>query len=419
MSTALERLAEFVRKETGIWVKEPQMSSLQAAVARLGPGMDAAAFLEAHSNGGSSRELLDRLIDEVTIGETFFFRQRRELDALDWHALLHSARTWGADRVHVWVAGCSTGEEAYTLGMLASEAFCSATPPVSILATDISAEALDWARTGVYGRRSLRAVDEQARERHFEPFGDRVAVPNRIKELVEFRRHNLIHDPVPPDGERRFGLIACRNVLIYFDGDTVETVVGSLERALTPGGTLVLGAADQLCDSARRLARPANTRPPLPSSAGRPETARSLRKPLVRDEAEPAGLAAALRAANEGSLVAAVEITERMLREDSLDADASFVRGMAELELGDPQAAVGSLRRALYVDPTFALAAFTLGRAHEKRGDAAAAARAYEQTLRTLDPADGRHEDILDQVDLADVATACARRIEALQGAAA
>jgi chemotaxis protein methyltransferase CheR len=408
VSTALDQLAQLVQQETGISIKGSRTSSLQAAVSRLGPGMDAAGFLRAHAGSGSSRELLDHLIDEVTIGETFFFRQREELDALDWHALLESARTWGADRVHVWVAACSTGEEAYTLGMLASQAFGSARPPVSILATDISHQALDWARKGVYGRRSLRVVDDQAKARHFEPLANGVAVPASIKRLVEFRRHNLISDPIPPDGERRFDLIACRNVLIYFDGETVETVVGALERALTPGGTLVLGAADQLCDSARRLAR-------SPAKSSRPE--RSLRKPLVQVEPESAGLTAALRAANEGSLVAAVEITERMLREDSLDADASFVRGMAELELGDAHAAVGSLRRALYVDPTFALAAFTLGRAHEKRGDAAAAARAYEQTLRTLDPDDGRHEDILDQVDLGDVAAVCTLRIKALQGA--
>ena len=78
-----------------------------------------------------------------------------------------------------------------------------------------------------------------------------------------------------------------------------------------------------------------------------------------------------------------------------------------------------SLRRALYVDPTFGLAAFQLGRAHEELGDRAAAARAYEQALRTLEPEDARHELILDQVDLGDVAAACAIRLKALRGSAA
>ena len=92
---------------------------------------------------------------------------------------------------------------------------------------------------------------------------------------------------------------------------------------------------------------------------------------------------------------------------------------MAELGLGHASAAVSSLRRALYVDPAFGLAAFKLGRAHEARGNAVAAARAYEQALRTVDSTDARHDQILGQVDVGDVAAACALRLEALREDAA
>jgi tetratricopeptide (TPR) repeat protein len=185
---------------------------------------------------------------------------------------------------------------------------------------------------------------------------------------------------------------------------------------------LVLGAADRLCGSARRLARTDRPQRPQPTAP-----ARTLRRPLGRDpvEAAPAAaappddrLAAALQAANQGSLDDTLALTERMLHEDPLDANAYFVRGLAELGLGDPDSAAASLRRALYVDPAFGLAAFQLGRAHEGRGDGAAAARAYEQALRTLEPSDPRHDAILDQVDLGDVAAACAIRLKALRGAA-
>ena len=94
------------------------------------------------------------------------------------------------------------------------------------------------------------------------------------------------------------------------------------------------------------------------------------------------------------------------------------MRGLAELGLGDADSAAASQRRALYVDPAFGLAAFQLGRALERRGDGAAAARAYELALRTLEPSDPRHDAILDQVDLSDVAAACAIRLKALRGAA-
>ena len=419
MSGALEQVADVVRRETGIWIKDAQMTSLEAALSRLEPAMDAGEFLRAHAGGGSCRELTDRLIDEVTIKETFLFRQREELDAIDWPALLDVARSAGSETVRVWVAACATGEEAFTLAMLASGAFGSLEPPVAITATDISAAALQRARAGHYRGRSLGALNDRTRARHCSLTGDGVVVGERLKRLVEFGRHNLVSDTLPP-GDGQFELIVCRNVLIYFDGDTVERVVSSLESALAPGGMLILGAADRLCGSARRLARMGE--PARPQRGGARHTAprRDLRRPLGREHSKapagPSGLAAALQAANTGDLGVAVELTGALLSADALDADAHFVRGMAELGLGDTSAAVSSLRRALYVDPAFGLAAFTLGRAHEQGGDRAAAARAYEQALRTLNSDDTRHDEILDQVDFGDVAVACAIRLRALRG---
>jgi chemotaxis protein methyltransferase CheR len=404
VSAALEQLADVLRKETGIVIQGAQLASLEAALARLRPPLDADAFLRSHSRDAPA-ELLERLIDEITINETFFFRQRDELDAIEWRALHDAAADTGSATIRVWVAACATGEEAYTLAMLASEAFGTSDPPVSILATDISTDALERARQGRYRGRTVRTLDDHMRDRYFVPDGDGVAVGEPLRRMVEFRRHNLVNDSVPAPAGRQFDLIACRNVLIYFDVETVERAILTLERALAPGGVLVLGAADRLCDSARRLARPDG---PRRTPAAPPR--RELRRPLGRDEPQltPAPeLANALEAANEGSLRDAVGITERMLEANPLDADAYFVRGLAELGLGDTDAAVASLRRALYVDPSFALAAFKLARAHELRGDRDAAARAYEQALHTLDPEDKRHDAILDQVDVADVAVAC------------
>ena len=119
----------------------------------------------------------------------------------------------------------------------------------------------------------------------------------------------------------------------------------------------------------------------------------------------------ALLAADVGDLDSAIEIVEALLAEDPLLADAYFVRGLVQLDSGDAQAATKSLRRSLYLDPSFGLAAFELGRAHDASGNAKAARRAYEQALRTLDPADERHHAILDQVDLGDVAAACSARL--------
>jgi chemotaxis protein methyltransferase CheR len=423
MSAALEEVAAVVRRETGISLKPSQFPALAAALRRVDPAMDGPAFLRESRDPVTGPALLDRLIEEITINETFFFRQRKELDAIEWRSIFDAVRATGFDTIRVWVAACASGEEAYTLAMLANEAFGSGRPPVSILGTDISSVTLERARRGRYGRRAARTLEPRLRERYFAPAGDGVVVGDELRELVEFKRHNLVLDPPPTQSDRPFDLIACRNVLIYFDAEAVERVIESLEGSLAPHGMLVLGAADRLCGSARRLARldrPAES--PRSEWRRRAEPVRPLRRPLGREpveEARPPGaetpLATALAAANAGELDEALQVTDRLLHDNPLDADAYLIRGMAELGLGDEEAAVGSLRRALYIDPAFGLAAFKLGRAHERLGDRRAAVRAYEQALRTLESSATRHELILDQVDVGDVAGACAIRLRALR----
>jgi chemotaxis protein methyltransferase CheR len=349
---------------------------------------------------------VSRLIDEVTIKETTFLRDRRQLDPLAWHALLEVARSGGSETIRVWSAGCATGEEPYTLALLAAEAFGTADPPVDILGTDVSTAALADALRGTYRERAVRALPDSSRRR-FLGVGadDRYVVNDELRRLVRFEQHNLARDSFPPLGEDRFDLVICRNVLIYFEASLVEHVIRGLEHSVRPGGTLVIGAADALVGTAGRLA---SITTPVAAAA-----ARTLRRPLgrppvlTRDER----LAAALEAANAGRADEAFGHTEALLEKDPLDADAYFVKGLVELEADDAANAAASLRRALYVDPTFGLAAFKLGRAHDALGDETAARRAYEQALRTLDPDDRRHELLLQQVDLGDVAGACRARL--------
>jgi chemotaxis protein methyltransferase CheR len=452
MSGDLHYVAELLRRETGIAIRREQLPSLSLALARAEPGLDASGFLAARVDPARRSELLSRLIDEVTVRETFFLRQREELEAVEWPALLASAHSAGRDRISVWVAACASGEEAYSLALLACAAFGTSEPPVSILATDISAAALESAHRGSYGPRSLRAVPERDRERYFAAEGDRLSVGPELRDLVTFARHNLVADEIPPAGFGQFELIACRNVLIYFEGEVIERVLRSLESALAPSGMLLLGAADRLCGSARRLAKleprvparvpqPARSRPrgmqktrkrdaaPPPDAAAAPRRLRALPRepapePLAASPAPPGArggsddvspdLRDVLRAADSGELERAVALAEQMLRESPLDCDAHFIRGLAELGLGDAHAAVKSFRRVLYIDPTFGLAAFKLGRAHEACGDRNAAYRSYERALRSPRAGDGRHALVLEHVDLGDVAAACAIRLRAL-----
>ena len=411
MTSPLEEVAALVHRESGIRLGTSQHSFLEAALGRIGPDHDPVAFLRRVSDPSRRTQLVARLIDEVSVKETSFLRDRQQLERMDWRLMLQNARTAGAERLRVWTTPCATGEEAYTLALLACEAFAPAEPPVTILATDISGDALADARAGLYRSRSVREVDPALRLRYFHERGERLVVGERLRSLVTFAGHNLTRDPFPPHGEAPFHLILCRNVLIYFDAGTVAQVVTSLERALAPRGTLVLGVADVLCRSASRLAATAVGGPPPPP--------RPLRRPLGRPPTpeQPPGAAAHAEAATATRSDEVLAQTSRLLAVDPFDAEAHFRRGLAQLESADPAAAVGSLRRALYADPAFGLAAFTLGGAHEALGEPAAARRAYAQALRTLQPHE-RHEQLLGQIDVEDIATAARARLQSLTGTA-
>lgn len=431
MSTALAEVARMIQHESGIELKSSQLPSLQAAIARIDRSLTAEALLDR----AVSTETLQRLIDEITIRETFFFRHQSELEAIEWYSMLDAARARGSSVVRVWVAGCASGEEAYTVAILACEAFACAVPPVRVLATDIAPTALRQAIRGHYGNRSVSTLREGVRERYFSSEDGVTSVGERLRALVEFRRHNLVRDPIPPVGEQPFDVILCRNVLIYFDRPTVEHVLRRLEGALAPDGLLLLGAADRLSRQSLPVSRirPGIPDPPASSTnaprralprtsrengaGASPERSRTLAgRPQQAQPHIKSTPAEAMRAADRGELDLAVAIARDVLAEDPLDSQAHFIRGVAELAREDARAAVEPLRHALYIDPNFSLAAFKLACAHDALGELGPARRAYERTLRTLDHCAPEQTARSDQLDLLDIAAACHTRLQTLSG---
>jgi chemotaxis protein methyltransferase CheR len=407
--TVTGQIADLIREETGVVLPATREAATAAAVARAAPGLDPAAFLRAVSGPQGDRGLMHRLIDEVTIQETAFVRDRSQLDEIGWHGLLEADVAAGSRTIRVWSAGCASGEEAYTLALLAAEAFAPGAPPVDVLGTDVSGAALAAATAGRYRERAVRGLEPSLRERYLDRQADgSYLVGHRLRALVRFRRHNLVRDPVPPLGESRFDLIVCRNVLIYFDAPTIAQVIGSLERSLRRGGMLVLGAADALHRTGGPPAPEHRPKRPLPRPRQRPpRQPQAGEQPPTREQR----LAAALDAAGKGNRDGAIAQVRLLLGENALDADAHFVDGLVALEAGRPSEAVAALRRALFADSRFALAAFTLGRAYDVLGDTLAARRSYQLALRTLDPADDRHRQLLQQVDIGDIAAACRVRL--------
>jgi chemotaxis protein methyltransferase CheR len=196
---------------------------------------------------------MQRFIDAVSTNETYFFREGNHFTALERVILPELFRT--RDLVRIWSAGCSTGEEVYTLLMVADRA-CEARSgrAVQIIGTDISTTVIQRARAGVYGERSLRLVPHQALTRYFEPAPDGTgatgrapgtwAVRREARSRVDFRVHNLFTDEPPAEG---INVIFCRNVMIYFDKPTQTRLVdGIFARAIHPDGYLFIGHSESL-----------------------------------------------------------------------------------------------------------------------------------------------------------------------------
>jgi len=416
---SLAEVAELIRRETGITPAVTRDNVLRAALRRAAPDLEPGAFVRAAADPVRGRDLMQRLIDEVTVQETTFVRDRAQLDSIPWSGLLRSAQAAGSAAIRVWSAGCATGEEPYTLALLAAEAFAPAPPPVDVLGTDISSRALAAAQAGRYRERAVRALDDGLRRRYLHQQEDGTyLVGDGLRKLVRYRRHNLARDPLPPPGEAGFDVITCRNVLIYFEEPAAERVLERLDHSLRPGGKLLLGAADALRRTVRIAAsHRAGERPSLSRHRRHHPGVPLSRRPQPPGEPADQRLAAALEAAGQGDRDRAVAELESLLRQDPLHAHAQFAYGLMVLEAGQPARAAAAFRRALYADPGFALAAFTLGCAHDALGDKAAARRAYEQALRTLDPADERREPLLQQIHIGDIAMACQLRLRWHQGA--
>ncbi|MEN9420405.1 MAG: hypothetical protein RI988_4026 [Pseudomonadota bacterium] len=270
----------------------------------------------------ASAQELELLARELLIGVTAFFRDEPVWDALRRHVL--PVLLSGGDPqepFRAWVAGCSTGEEAYSLAMLVREVLDELAParrrPVQIFATDLNTDAVTVARRAVYPARIVSEVGLDRLQRHFAPAGSSWRVAQPVREMVVFAGHDMLASPPFV----RLDLLSCRNVMIYFNTGMQRRMVPTFRYSLRPGGVLMLGhcetigsfdASFEALDARLRLYRR-----PDPDHAprwvpGRDATAANLpdanQEPAMtedRDSPEPPACAGPLQAATERLLLQA------------------------------------------------------------------------------------------------------------------
>ena len=189
------------------------------------------------------REEIEALFADLLIGVTRFFRDREVWDKMTEQVIRPLiARKKSGETVRIWVAGCSTGEEAYTMAMLVFEEAerQKKTVDLQLFATDLDQTAVSIARTGMYPANICLDVSQQRLDRHFIQEGDRFRVNKNLREACVFAAQNLVSDPPFSN----LDIISCRNLLIYLENSIQDKITQLFHFALAPGGILLLGSSE-------------------------------------------------------------------------------------------------------------------------------------------------------------------------------
>ena len=383
---------------------------------------DVIALTGADDLNGAIRNLRDasfdtpawrRIMAAVTVGETRFLRQRSWFERIEHTALaalIQQRRQQGMMRLQIWSAGCSTGEEPYTLAVILREMLTDfAEWRIDILATDARADAIEAAEHGVFDAHQLRELAPWQITRTFTP-ADRnhLAVVPELRRTIRFRVANLMDQAAYEHGIERFDLILCRNVLMYMEPAAQRGIARHLVSALTEEGWLAVSPAEALADWFKPLTpvnageailftrRPAiqvdpaadrMIAPPAPLPTIEAVRRKAAAKPLPAVEPAHDDAAAALRQARDladrGHLEEARTRCQAVLSADRLNADAALLLAEICSDIGDDAAAHAAARMAVYVTPDSPQAHFLLAGALHRLGKPDRAAKAMK-TARNL-----------------------------------
>lgn len=242
-----ERLRDLLATYSGVYLDTARQRVLEQGLEqRLAATGDALTTYERRISSREGRDELRQLAELVLNHETFFFRNKPHMRALQEVLLpeLHRRKPLGAP-IRIWSAGCSTGEEPYSLAIAAIETLGRYSGrAIEIWATDLSMAALKYARRGYYHGRSLTNVTPDQLKRYFQPQGDGYLVGEQIRSLVRFDLLNLL-EPLPEPAQG-VDIIFCQNVMIYFQLETTQKILERMYRCLPEGGLLFLGFSETL-----------------------------------------------------------------------------------------------------------------------------------------------------------------------------
>ncbi len=432
------RFRDFIHAASGIFLEDSKADSLRISLITRATRLNLGSLDEYYriliSNDAEFKELLNL----ITINETSFFRFPQQFEALTKTVLpeIMAAKPHSNRTIRVWSAGCSTGEEPYSIAMTLIDAGLLALGwRVQVLGTDVSTKALASASRGEYPKRALLNVPKDVIARHFEVEGDRARVAQHVRAIVEFGYHNLIKEPYPLSLMGNWDIIFCRNVTIYFKLESTRRVVANFFNSLNEGGYLFIGHSETLSsisdqfepievngvflyrkprtrkalfpggglDREERHAAHASapgatsggatrpdtgervvTRPKRSEETRRPERARQAVTSTPRATATPSrgDLHARAKAAFEaGHREEVLDLVSQMLAMDPNDTDAHLLAAFVHADAGAYDAALQACQRALAVNPLLPAARYILGIIYQRQGDLVRAVSEFKKTI--------------------------------------
>jgi len=246
------QLRDLIHQRFGINLTDQKRSLLVGRLQKLMRLLNLTSFsqYQDYLTEDASEKGLSELVDLISTNHTYFNREKEHFEYFSTTALpaiIEQQQRLNRKELRIWCAGCSTGEEPYTLLMLMMEHLGNAYSSwdAGILATDISDRALSIAKQGVYANDRVMQLPDKLQRNYFTPTGNgEMAVCDKIKREATFRRFNLMNTTFP--FKKRFHMIFCRNVMIYFDQPTREALVARYHQHTEPGGYLFIGHSETL-----------------------------------------------------------------------------------------------------------------------------------------------------------------------------
>lgn len=240
--------SKLLEERAGIYLNDQQRTFLQTHVSMRMRDMgfeDFGEYYDCVVDGLAGKVEWSKLIDQLVVQETQFFRHRDSVDYVAGYIQQYLTRQEGSSNFDVWSVGCSSGEEPYSLAMVMSDAYekKGLEPKYAISCTDISRAALSLGRAGIYSARKVEMVNKDYRQRYFEPVGEsQFHVSSSLTDRICFSQGNVLNINEMP--KMKVDVIYCQNLLVYFRRWLREQILNAFAERLKPGGIIVIGLGE-------------------------------------------------------------------------------------------------------------------------------------------------------------------------------